>query len=272
MFVINSDNTCLQDWFTTSLKNNRHEHNYTTLTSRISTITTTLSHITYRDVPETSRQPFTIIFGLIFCAIISLIALITLLIICMLRHKSISCRSILSQWRSNRQHVNSDCNLTKHKPKLKPLHLVIKHQDYLNKKEKKKRKMSYRLQEREVHQREVRQSESDIHQENDPQQERTNAETTLREVRVRFNEVVEVIDNKIKTENEIDRIDSNGILPKSNYDNKDKNVASIDKDFDDDLAYDDLTVNDIVEILETLSDVANNLFHDHEKTYHGGAV
>jgi hypothetical protein len=287
MFAINSDikhiNTRLQDLFNTSLKK-RHEHDYITLTSRSTTIptTTTLSNITYQDVSETFRQPFTkqdiIIFGSIFCAIISLI---TLLIICMLCRKSIS----LSQCRgkrqlttnylfSNQQHKNanislnpinddSDCNAQDYKPKLrlKPLHLVIKHQDYLNKKEK-ERKISYRLQESEARQSESSQRFDTYQQENDPH-ERINAGTTLREnnfqddnnerkVRVRFNEVVKVINNKFKIENEIDRINLNKILAESSCENKGKNIeleSSVDKD------YDDLTVYDIVKIFKTLDGV-----------------
>src|SRR4051794_39035270 len=158
MFVMNSDfKTRLQDSFITK----RHEHAYTVLTSRSTTSvsTTTSSHIAYQDVSETSRQPFTkqdiIILGSVFCAVISLLTLITLLIVCMLRRKA---TAILPQWKRqmtvsssnskssndfvNPININSDCNIQEHKPKLnlnhklKPLHLVIKHQDYLNKKEK----------------------------------------------------------------------------------------------------------------------------------------
>lgn len=224
MFVINSDiNIRLQDLFTTSLKK-RREQDYITLTSRFTTVstTTTLSHITYHDVPETSRQPFTrqdiIIFGSIICVIISLIALITLLIICMLRRKSISC-SILFLWGrkgnpitnnsfSNQQHknantsinVDSDCNVQEYKSRLKPLHLVIKHQDYLNKKEK-ERRISYRLQERETRKSESSQRFDTYQQENVRTTLRENNDNNKRNVRVRFNEVVKVIDNKLKVRN-----------------------------------------------------------------------
>ncbi|CAG8621837.1 uncharacterized protein OCT59_011111 [Rhizophagus irregularis] len=207
MFVINSDikhiiNTRLQDLFTTSLKK-RREQDYITLTSRFTSVskTTTLSHITtYHDNQDI------IIFGSIFCVIISLISLITFLIICMLRHKSISC-SILSlrggkrnpitnDSFSNQQHknantslnpinVDSNCNLQEYKPKLKPLLLVIKHQDYLNKKEE--RRISYRQRFDTYQQENVRTTL----RENNFQ-----VENNKRNVRVRFNEVVKVIDNK----------------------------------------------------------------------------
>lgn len=122
----------------------------------------------------------------------------------MLRHKS-SILSLRGEKRkpitndsfSNQQHknantslnpinVDSNCNLQEYKPKLKPLLLVIKHQDYLNKKEK-ERRISYRQRFDTYQQENVRTTL----RENNFQ-----VENNKRNVRVRFNEVVKVIDNK----------------------------------------------------------------------------
>jgi len=245
---MNSDiKTCLQDSFTVST-GERYENVHASLTSRSTMISKTTSSTQY--VPDTSRRPFTnqdiIILGSIFCAVIMLSALITFLILCVLRRKSNSF-FILPQWK--KLIINSDCNIKEYKPKLKyklkPLHLVIKHQDYLNEKE---RKRNSRLKENEKtlsEKIETCQPENNLQQENNKINNTFQRDSSIQ---------------KCKNEQKKDLVNDNIELDEKMIDInvKDKGekveICEVEDDSPDKNFYDDLTINDIIEMFKTLND------------------